>query len=51
MEEITLEETDIDLTKATLYTIAGQRVKYTESLKPGVYVVVTEHSTKKIIIK
>lgn len=51
MEEITLEETDIDLSKATLYTIAGQRVSYNESLKPGVYVVVTEKTTKKIIIK
>ncbi|MBQ3710095.1 MAG: DUF1565 domain-containing protein [Bacteroidales bacterium] len=51
MEEITLEETDIDLSKATLYTIAGQRVRYTESLKPGIYVVVTEKTTKKLIIK
>ena len=51
MEEITLEETDIDLSKATLYTIAGQRVRYTESLKPGIYVVVTENTTKKLIIK
>lgn len=51
MEEITLEETDIDLSKATLYTIAGQRVRYTESLKPGIYVVVTEKATKKLIIK
>lgn len=49
LEEIT--DNEIDLTKAEIYTITGQRVKYTESLKPGVYIVLTEQSAKKIIIK
>ena len=42
---------DIELAKASIYTITGQRVHYTESLKPGVYVVITEKAAKKIIIK
>ena len=42
---------DIELAKANIYTITGQRVNYTESLKPGVYVVITEKAAKKIIIK
>ena len=42
---------DIDLTKATLYTLAGQRVKFSESLKPGVYVVVTGKGAQKVIIQ
>ena len=42
---------DLDLAKASFYTISGQRVNYTESLKPGVYIVVTEQGAKKIIIK
>lgn len=41
---------DINISKAIIYTITGQRVNDTESLKPGIYVIVTEKSTKKIII-
>ena len=41
---------DLDLSKATIYTITGQRVS-AESLKPGVYIVRTDQITKKIIIK
>ena len=49
LEEITAHE--IDLTKAEIYTITGQRVNYTESLKPGVYIAKTQQSAKKILIK
>ena len=49
LEEITAHE--INLTKAEIYTITGQRVSYTESLKPGVYIVKTQQSAKKILIK
>lgn len=49
LEEIT--DTEIDLKNAEIYTITGQRVEYSESLKPGVYIVLTEQSAKKIIIK
>ena len=48
VEEITSDE--IDLTQAVIYTITGQRVK-NESLKPGIYVVVTEKGSKKLIVK
>ncbi len=51
IEEVQLENTDIDLSTATVYTLTGQRVKYTESLKPGVYIIMTEKGTKKIIIQ
>lgn len=51
LDEIPLELSDIDLHKALIYTISGQRVKNTETLTPGVYVVVTEHGTNKIIIQ
>lgn len=51
IEEVQLENTDIDLFTATVYTLTGQRVKYTESLKPGVYIIMTEKGTKKIIIQ
>ena len=50
VEEIPLESTDIDLSKVTIYSITGQRVN-TESLKPGIYVIVTEQGAKKIIIR
>ena len=49
LEEITASE--IDLTKANLYTITGQRVNYNDSLKPGVYIVISQQKAKKIIIK
>lgn len=51
VEEDGLDMHEIDLSKATLFTLSGQRVSYSESLKPGVYVVVTEQGTKKIIIR
>lgn len=49
IEEI--NATEIDPTKAEIYTIAGQRVKSSESLKPGIYIVLIEQKAKKIIIK
>jgi hypothetical protein len=49
LEEITA--TEIDFTKADLYTITGQRVEYSESLKPGIYIVISQQKAKKIIIK
>lgn len=42
---------EIDLSKATIYTIAGQKVHYSDALKSGVYIVVTENGAKKIIIQ
>lgn len=51
VEEYNLESTEIDLTKATIFTLTGQRVNYSESLTPGVYLVITEHGTKKIFIQ
>lgn len=50
IDEKPLEANDIDLTQAVIYTISGQRVKHSDSLKPGVYVAVTENGIKKIII-
>ena len=50
LEDITLNTNDIDLSEAMVYTIAGQRVKYSESLKPGLYIVVTSSGTKKLLI-
>lgn len=47
---ITNDPQHLDLSKATIYTITGQRVN-AESLKPGIYIVKTEQITKKIIIK
>ncbi len=49
IEEILPDETD--LSKATVYTITGQRVHYSESLKPGIYIVTTHQNVKKLIIK
>lgn len=49
IEEITASE--IDLTKADIYTLTGQRVNYSESLKPGVYIVITEQNANKIVIQ
>ena len=49
--EETLDIQDMNLSEASLYTITGQRVNYSESLKPGVYIVMTEQGPKKIIIK
>lgn len=49
IEEIAASE--IDLSKADIYTITGQRVNNTESLKPGIYIVMAQQKAKKIIIK
>lgn len=49
LEEITA--TEIDLTKAEIYTITGQHVEPSESLRPGIYIVISQHNAKKIIIK
>lgn len=48
--EIPIESADIDLTKAVIYSITGQRVNH-DSLKPGVYVVQTAQGARKIIIQ
>ena len=48
--EETLDIQDIDLSEATIYTIAGQRVANPETLKPGIYVLVTQQGAKKIVI-
>ena len=50
LEENASESMEFDLSKATFFTITGQRVN-PESLKPGIYVVVTDQGTKKIIIQ
>lgn len=42
---------DLNLSEAIIYTIAGQRVNYSETLKPGVYVVITPNGTKKLLIR
>lgn len=51
VEEYNLESTEIDLTKATIFTLTGQRVNYSESLTPSVYLIVTSKGTKKIFIQ
>ena len=50
VEELHFDLNDLDLTNATLYTITGQRIK-PESLKAGVYIVVTMKGAKKIIVQ
>ena len=49
--EETLDIQDANLSEATIYTITGQRVSFSESLKPGIYIVMTEQGPKKTIIK
>ena len=49
VEEIPFDFDQLDLSKATVYSIAGQRVNPV-SLRPGVYVVVTSTGAKKIVI-
>ena len=49
--EETVDSNDINLSEATLYTINGQRVRYSKSLNPGVYIVITEQGAKKIVIR
>lgn len=50
IDEVQLDLNDIDLAKTAFYSITGQRVN-PESLKAGVYIVITEKGTKKIIIQ
>lgn len=47
----TIDPKDLDLSEATLYTINGQRVRYSKNLNPGVYIVITEQGAKKIVIR
>ncbi|MBR3698363.1 MAG: DUF1565 domain-containing protein [Bacteroidales bacterium] len=47
----TIDPKDLDLSEATLYTINGQRVRYSKSLNPGVYIVITDQGAKKIVIR
>ena len=49
--EETVDSNDINLFEATLYTINGQRVRYSKSLNPGVYIVITDQGAKKIVIR
>ncbi len=49
--EETVDSNDINLSEATIYTIAGQRVNHSETLNPGVYIVITEQGAKKIVIR
>ena len=46
-----IDPKDLDLSEATLYTINGQRVRYSKNLNPGVYIVITEQGAKKIVIR
>lgn len=47
----TIDPKDLDLSEATFYTINGQRVRYSKSLNPGVYIVITDQGAKKIVIR
>ena len=49
--EETVDSNDINLFEATIYTIAGQRVNHSETLNPGVYIVITDQGAKKIVIR
>lgn len=49
LAESTIDHGQIDLSSATVFTITGQRVR-PESLKPGLYIVVTPTGAKKILI-
>ena len=50
VEDIPVDADELDLSKATVYTITGQRVSL-DSLKPGIYIAVTKQGTKKFIIQ
>ena len=50
LEENAPKSTALDLSNATVFTITGQRVN-SESLKPGIYVVITDQGAKKIVIQ
>lgn len=49
LNESTLDLGQLDLSSATIFTITGQRVR-PESLKPGLYIVVTPTGAKKTVI-
>ena len=48
VEEITVDD-DINLSDAVIFTLTGQRVN-SQSLKPGLYIVVTPTGSKKLLI-
>ena len=50
VEDIPVDADELDLSKATVYTITGQRVSL-DSLKPVIYIAVTKQGTKKFIIQ
>ena len=50
VEDIPVDADELYLSKATVYTITGQRVSL-DSLKPGIYIAVTKQGTKKFIIQ
>jgi hypothetical protein len=50
LEEIPFDPSQLDLSTATVYTVTGQRVN-PNSLKPGLYVIVTSQGSKKVFIK
>lgn len=53
VEELPLEDEEIDLSKAAIYNMAGQRVNI-ESLKPGIYLIEvrsgSQHIVKKVML-
>ena len=53
--DIDIDLNNIDPSTTTVYTITGQRVNYTESLKPGLYIAVIKQGSntfsKKVLIK
>ena len=49
VEEITANNEEINLSEAVIYTITGQRIN-PQSLKPGLYIVVTPTGSKKLLI-
>ena len=54
VEEHTFDYTDLDLSKADIFSITGQRIN-AQSLRPGVYIVVSgqasQRTVQKVIIK
>ena len=49
LEETTFDLNTIDLSTATIYNITGQRIS-PNTLKPGIYVIITPQGSKKILI-
>ena len=48
--EEAIDLNDIDLSEAVIYTLSGQRVNHPETLKSGIYVIVTCHGAQKTLI-